>query len=540
MEETSHEVEIENRKQKIQGYLFGWMHDNYDKIFLIVLAVAFIIRFWIFLKTYQQPLWWDAADYLATAKRWGLGLGIRDLWYPRRGFLWPLISAVFFQLRLGETGIRFLEVLFSTGIVATSYFLIRDMFNKKLALLTSISLTASWIILFFTARPLTSIPATFFLFLSLLFFWKGYMLKQGNKFFYLFGIFFALAVLTRMQYLLFLLPFFILIFTKEKFRFLKNKKLWLAFLVFLIIISPQIINYTTHYGNPVTDILNYYFGIGGISQTGAVGGGERTLSATFSYFRNIPYILTGKDTSIIDSLFSPTLYLLPLFLIGAVAFFLNLFLCFDKIFKNQELQKKLFVLSWITTLFLVLGYITELVEQRYVIPALPFIFLLVVFPLPKIAAFLQKQKINKKITAIIVIGLLVALSIPNIIWANQLIETKKTSYLEVKQAGEWIKQNSDPNAIVISDSLPQIAYYSERSTYPFDLSKTGDPSKATREEFEQFIQDNRPKYLVLSSFERYADWANQYLQENQGTLKPVQAYPPAEQPILIIYEFQYS
>jgi 4-amino-4-deoxy-L-arabinose transferase-like glycosyltransferase len=178
--------------------LFGWIEDNYDKLFLAVLILAFILRIWIFTKTYQQPLWWDGADYLSTAKRWGLGLDIRDIWYPRRGFLWPLIGAVFFKIGFGEIGIRFLEVLMSTGIVAISYFIIRDMFNKKLALLTSIAMTSSWILLFFTGRPLTSIPATFFLLFALFLFWKGYFLKQGNKFIYLFSFFCALSVLTRM------------------------------------------------------------------------------------------------------------------------------------------------------------------------------------------------------------------------------------------------------------------------------------------------------------------------------------------------------
>jgi len=533
------EDDLEKRKGRITNVLFGWVKDNYDKVFLAVLAIALILRIWIFLKTYQQPLWWDAADYLSTAKRWGLGLNIRDIWYYRRGFLWPLISAGFFIMGLGEKSIRFLEVLFSTGIVAVSYFLIKEMFNKKLALLSSIGLAASWILLFFTGRPLTSIPATLFLLLALLFFWKGYVLKQEDKFLYLFAVFYALAILTRMQYLFFALPFLVLIFTREKFSFLKNKKIWIAILIFLFILSPQIISYSTHYGNPVTDITRYYLGVGVPSQTGQIN--ERTFSTIFDYLKEMSYILTGQQISVINSIFKPLLYLFPLFLVGVILFFLDLFLGFDKIFKNEELQKKLFIFFWIVTPFLILGYITDYVEHRYVIPVLPFIFMIVAYPIIKIGAFIRKQGVNKKITALIIFTVLILLLIPGLIWTNELTEVKKISYLEVKQAGEWIKQNSNPQDIVITNSLPQITYYSERSTYPFDLGKTGARTNVARPEFEQFVSENKPRYLIMSIFEVHEDWAQQYVQEHQqGLLKPIQGYYQNEQPVLIIYEFQHS
>src|SRR3989344_5089095 len=123
---------IEEKKQKLNGFLFSWIQDNYDKYFLAILAAAFILRIWIFTKTMNQPLWWDEADYLSAAKNIGLGLDIQDIWYYRRGFLFPLLSAPFFTLGLGEVGLRFMEVLFSTGFIFVSYILISKMFDKKL------------------------------------------------------------------------------------------------------------------------------------------------------------------------------------------------------------------------------------------------------------------------------------------------------------------------------------------------------------------------------------------------------------------------
>ncbi len=532
------EEEIEKRKSKLNKFFFGWVKDNYDRLFLAILFVAFIIRIWIFIKTMDQPLWWDAADYLATAKRWaGLNPNMIDMWYYRRGFLWALTGAVFFKLGLGEIGMRFLLALLSTGVVFVSYFLIKEMFNKKLAVLTSIGLTASWIYLFFTGRLLTELPSTFFLLLFLLFFWKGYISKEGNKFIYISGIFCALAVLIRMQSIMFLIPLLFFVFLREKFKIFTNKKLWITLLIFFLILSPFFFIYWQHFGNPFTDLTKYYLGIGS-SEKGEVGVKLETFSNLFLYFTNLPYILDGNNSGYSTLLALSPLYIL--FVIGFFYFFLNLFLGFDKIFKNEEIQKKAFVFLWIVIPFLFLGYIAPQLEQRYTIPALPFLFLLVVSPMPFIENFLVKKfRIKEKCSLFIVFIILILIFIPSFLYASNLIEAKKTSYLEVKQAGEWIKENSDPKDIIISDSLPQITYYSERSTYPFNLNYRRDISPKNESDLDSFIKTEKPKYLILSGFEKHPDWAYTYPEKNQDLLTPVKIYSQDENPVLIIYQFNY-
>ncbi|MBT96540.1 MAG: glycosyltransferase family 39 protein [Candidatus Pacearchaeota archaeon] len=520
--------DIGKREEKVRGVLFNWITDNYDKTFLMILTAAFLIRLWIFFKTMNQPIWWDAGDYLSTAKRFGLGLDIRDTWYYRRGFFWPFFSAIFFKIGLGEVGLRLSEVLFSTGIIAASYFLIKDMFNKKLALLTSLGLSLSWIFLFFTARPLTSIPATFFLLTSLLFFWKGYVLKKGNKFIYLFGAFFALAILTRMQYLMFVPVFLIFFFVKEKFRFIRNKQLWITLGIFGLIITPQVILHAQHYGNPLIDLLTYHLGIeqlSGVSETGEVAGvgGFKTI---FVYIKNIPYILDGNQAGY-SSLFvlSPIYFL---FIIGFFYFFIDLFLGFDKIFKDEIVQKKFFVFLWVAFALMFLGYIAPHLEQRYMMQTLPFLFLIAFSPFVILESFLIKKYKLKEFTIILIILIILSLLlIPNIKFGNSLIEVKKTSYLEVKQAGVWLKENSNPEDIIMSDSQPQVQYYSERDTYTFSRNLS---------DFEQQIQELNPRFLMISIFEPYPQWTYNYPQENADKWIPAKVYEKDNQPVLIIYE----
>lgn len=538
--EDNSESIIEDRRGKLRFKLFGWVEDNYDKVFLAVLIFAFILRLLIFFKTLNQPLWWDAATYMTTAKKWGLGLDINTVWYFRRAFLWPLIGAILFKFGFGETGVRFAEVLFSTGIVFVSYFLIKDMFNKKYALFASLGLALSWVILFFTGRPLTSIPATFFLLTSLLFFWKGYELKQGNKFIYLFGLFYALSILVRMQYLMFAPVFLIFLFVKEKLNFLKSKHFWIAIGIFFLVLLPHLIIYTIHYGNPITDIASHYFGVGVTPAEGTQK--VQSISKIFMYFLDLPYILTGdnlKGVSYFGSL-SRTLSwgLFLFFLIGVLSFFLELFLGFDKIFQNRNIQKKLFIFLWIIAPFLFLGYMMRIVEQRYVMPTFPFLFLIVSWGLFSIGN-LTFKKLNKNNLGILIFIIFLLLLIPNYTFGNSLIDSKKISYKEVMDSGIWIKENSNPTDIVVSQSFPQTSYYSERSVYNFD--EEGDPeSKITRDEegFNSFVEREKPRYLILSAFEKHPEWAYRYPEKNMDKLITVKVYEQEGKPLLVIYEFK--
>ncbi len=523
IKEIISEKGIDERKSKLKKLFLGWVKDNYDKIFIGILILAFIIRLWIFYKTMNQPFWWDEADYLAAAKKWaGINPYLQDIWYYRRGFLWPLIGSLFFRIGFGEIGLRFLEVLLSTGIVAVSYFLISKMFNKKLALFTSIALSFSWVILFFTGRVLTDIPAAFFILLSLLFFWKGYVLKEGNKFLYLFGLFFALATLTRMQSFMLAPPFLIYILLKEKIKIFKNKHLWITLGIFLLLLVPQFILYALHYGNPLTDILAHYLGI---STSGAtlIEGEARTISfSIFNYLLDLPYILSVP--------------FFILFLVGVFYFFSDLFLGLDKLFKNEEVQKKFFVLTWILSLFLIMGYIGSVsyVEQRYMTAALPFLFLIAVYlPVSKINKIFKKK--GELLLGIFILFLLIfplGTIQSNYSLTSSLTESKIDSYSEIKAAGIWIKENSNLSDTVITPSRPQMVYYSERSAQSNDIHIFENVSF-----FEKEVERINARYLVLSLYEPAPEWIYSYPEQNKDKLTPVKVYSQNKQPTTIIYEF---
>jgi len=524
VKESASEKEIEKRKNSLKKKLFSWVEDNYDKVFLFILVASFIIEIIIFMKTSQQPLWYDEASYMATAQRIATHLNINDIWYYRRGFLWPLFSIPFYFLGIGEIGIRITEVLFSVGITAVSFFLIKEMFNKKVAVYVSAAVSLSWIVLFYTGRVLTDTPSTFFILLSLLFFWKGYVSKKGNKYLYLFGLFLALSVLTRMQNLMFIPAFLFFILIKDKFKFVKNKHLWIAFGIFALFLIPQGVLYYTHYGNPLNDILEHYLGVN-TGGTTAVNP-DVTVKTVFQYFTDLPYILGGQIA------YGKIVFFL--FLLGVLLFFADMFIGIDKILKDSEIQKKFFIFLWILIPLLVLGYMMPAYpDERYVMPILMFFFVIAIYPLEKAGKFLTKKtKMSEKSSQILVFIVILLIFIPSMIWGFQVTDAKKTSYLEVKEAGLWLNQNSNPSDIIISPSQPQIEYYSQRSTYTEGANET---------EFKQEISQYKPKYLVLSAYEpTNLPWLLNYTQQNTNTIKPVMAYPQdSQQPILIIYQISY-
>ena len=122
----------------------------------------------------------------------------------------------------------------------------------------------------------------------------------------------------------------------------------------------------------------------------------------------------------------------------------------------------------------------------------------------------------------------------NLSFGFKFTDFKKTSYIEIEQAGIWIKQNSNPGDLIITESKPQNIYYSDRDSINFEeVNKTGGT-------FEEGIQKLKPKYLILSLIERSSDWAYLYPQNN-SQLIPVYAYPEnSQQPVLIIYQFKYN
>ena len=117
------------------------MHKNYieelkkDHNWLILLTFLILIgiKLYYFSLTYNQPLWWDEADYMNQARAWAFGSPSWEMDIVRPIFFSFILSGLF-KIGLEELSIRLLELIL--GILAMFYFyrLVRDMYNKYIAI----------------------------------------------------------------------------------------------------------------------------------------------------------------------------------------------------------------------------------------------------------------------------------------------------------------------------------------------------------------------------------------------------------------------
>jgi len=141
---------------------------------------------------------------------------------------------------------------------------------------------------------------------------------------------------------------------------------------------------------------------------------------------------------------------------------------------------------------------------------------------------------NKLLGILFIIAILFVFGYSQINYTNNLIESRLTSYGGLKDAGLWIKENSNTEDMIIGISAYQLQYYSRRSS----VYVGGSTSLKDNKEFEEKLSQNPDiKYYVVSVYEKTPEWMFTYPDEHRW--KIVQAYfadAEQQQPILIIYE----
>ena len=483
--------------------IWNWLKNYQNQILLIILLFAFIIRLKYF--NINSAIWWDEGDYLSYARRLAFDIPTKDLWYYRRVFFMPLVWAFLYKLGFQELGLRIVQLLFSfTGVIG-AYLLTKEMFDKKTALITSLLMSAYWVHLFFTARLLTDVPAVTLATFGLYFFWKGYIKKEKQSNIILAGIFLGLALFTKLSTLFYMIPIGLLILTKEKLKFIKNKNLWIIGIIIFIIMLPFVITVFNYYPeNPITSFIGHYTGIKVLPGSEDVT--PRTFTQVIQQFKDLTYHLK---------------YPLLILLLLSLTYFIDLILGADLIFKEQGLQKRFFILASIVIPTAIFGYIRFYIEQRDLMLVMIFIFMLISVTTLKLYELI-KQK-NKTLAIVSLIVILIIAIYPQVIFADNLINEKKDSYLQVKEASEWLKQNSNPNDLIITYSTVQTTYYT-------DLNVTSISS-------EEEILTLKPRYFIISLYEQHRDWYLQYPFKHQDIMIPVQAYYlNNDQPSLVIFE----
>ncbi len=489
---------LEKRIDKIKE----WFKNPYNLgLFLIILA-SIIIRIYYFILTKNQPIWWDEAEYLNIARRWAFGIDFK--FDAVRPVLFSFITAIFLKISNSEFLPRVFILILSVFSVYGAYLCGKEFYNKRIGLLTAIFISFFYLNLFFTFRLIVDIPSLAFFTFSMLLFYK-YFKTGSNKALYWATVMIAIGTLFKQStgFLFFGVLIYFLI--TEKLNFLKKKELWIAGFIFILILSPYIIwGYFEYNGFVLTK------GPALVTPENPLTRGIEGIKGYFGLF--------------------PTYFSWPiliLFFLGLISMH-KLFLGFDILIKkgNPDLKKEFFLLLMFLVPIILASFTINHNEDRYIINAMPAFFIITSLFINNFYEFVKKK--NKIFAVLIILVILFFALSFQIKSTDNLIKGKVNSYSQIRDAGLWIKENSEPENLIISSSAYQVMYYSKRKSILFPL---------TKEEYENDTLSKNPKYFMISIFEGSPDWVNSYPQENNYTVSYIIFMDPEKtKPMVIVYE----
>ena len=479
---------------RISKYL-NWFKNPYNFWLSVILIVAFAVRFYSFWITKNQGVWWDEGEYLLRMRHIVLGTPesgfskARELFTP---YFWGMIY-YFFK---SEIAIRFVQVLISTLTVFVTYFFAKETYGKKVGLISSVLMSFFWLHLFFTTRLLTYLYAPLFYTLALALFIKGHYSEDNKiRMKYLLWSFIIIVLGLGVYYSIGFaaLTIGIYLLLTKRFRIFKDKILIKAALFSLPLLLVSFIPSYFIQGH-IIPRLNQVAGITQ-SQTGA------GLAGLFTYVKLMPNLLLGA-------------YLIILFI--SLIYLFRTILTLDIVFKEDKdspSHKDLFVLisalvpfALYTWLSMVAGGGAGASYDAWILPVFPALFAFMARSINGINDYTRekiKDSFVKNIITIILLAIILFGAYNQYNYAKNAIIGKSDSYFNLRPAGEWIKENSQKDDVIISTAVPEMTYYTEREviTYTFNWGN------GTKMEFLDLVKERKPKYLVLTVWEKSPDWA---------------------------------
>jgi len=311
---------------------------------LILIIILFLSLYFFHINT-NADLWWDSSVYIGMGK-YIYSFGEIGLYEDSRPLIWPLILGFIWKLGLDVVFFgKLLVLLFGVGIIILTYLIAYELFNKKIALLSSLLLTFSPTFFLFSSIMFTGIPSTFFAVLGFyLFIKKHYSLS---------GLFFGIGFMTRFFQMSVIIPvylYFIYLVYRKKATIKEFVK---SILFFLIPLVPYLILNLILFNNPF-----YPFLLGSYMAqfTGWI------FNQPFSFY----FVNLVKEN------------ILLLFSILGIIF----------IFRKEKLSK--FAIPFVFLFAFIPYNLVHHKEMRYLLPIFPFLYILTGYGIIKFTGLFKK------------------------------------------------------------------------------------------------------------------------------------------------------
>lgn len=470
-----------------------WLRERGNLILVGILVLSLCIQLYFFSQVAGQPMWWDEAEYMSTAKHWAFGVPYQL--NPQRPPLFQLLASWLLLLGLSEHIIQFLLVsLPLLGVVYATILLGTELASKPVGLFAGACSAFMWSYLFWSQRFQPDFLALTFQLLAFVFFLR--MRKHGgSRLAISAGVFAALGFYFKISALLVPMIIGLYVIWCEGWKVVQNKSLWVFGLAYLLTFTPFMLWQYAAFGNPLAFAPSY------TGVEGKVEAGWQPGWMALDYFYSFPKLVVFLA-----------------FCVGIALLLGELLLTLDvalKEHKRRETPGAFLLITLVTILFFHVYFIRGIIEDRWVFLYAPFIFICAGLGIERVSAFFNVQKLLGVIFCIF----FVLYAFPQLIHASELIDMKKTSYEPVKAASLWLKEHTPRDTVVLSVSYTQATAYAEREIIEYRNWK--------QEQFEQTLVERRPAYLMVSIFENHPEWIGSWIEANSAQLEVVQKYPPS-------------
>lgn len=477
-------MEEGEKEERKKGIIERWLRDKENRGIIAIMLLTIIVRVYFFIQSSGQALWWDEAEYMASAKHWAFGVPY-DL-NPQRPPLFQLLGAILLKIGLSEAVIQFLIVVIPSIVtVYVIYLFGKELFSKRIGLFASFATAVFWSYIFWTERFQPDSFSILFQMLSLLFFWKMFK-EDKRKDAILAGVFAALGFYFKISALLVPLSAAIFALWVNGWKILTKKNYWISLGAFIITMIPLLIWMQLTFGSAFAFAPSYIEG---------TDKANRDLGwQVFTYF----YLFPQK-------------ILFILFIIGLLMLIFRTIIAYDVIIKSPKirLSPEIFVFFVVITISLFyLYYIQGIIEDRWVFLLAPMIFYFSASGVFFITDMIKGYK--KEIGAILVLIILVIFAYQQLTFTSQIISVKKDSYAPVRDSGIWLKENTPKDSKIMSISYTQTTAYSERNTSSYSWIENTTT-------FERYLDEAKPDYIIVSMFEPHPAWVFQRGQYPDGS-----------------------
>jgi len=300
---------------------------------LSILILSFVVR--VIYLSINWPLWWDAHVYIGMGK-YIFSSGQIGIWESFRPLIHPTLIGAFWKFGLNPIAWgKILDLIFSLTAILLLYKINEKVFNKKIAILSSLIFSLTPIFVMHTGLILTEPLALAFGLLGI------YLVLDQTKLnqFFFSGIFLGLSFLTKFTTGIFFAAIFMVLLVKKEKLLTKMKNLFSLGVGFILPVIPYMIFNYFRYPNMFEPFIS---------------GSWIVTTATWLYGNGYTYYLR-------NFFFTNPLYVL---------FFVYIYYFFkEKEWKNSN--KTIFLLISILTLIYFTFFVPRK-EPRYLLIAVPF------------------------------------------------------------------------------------------------------------------------------------------------------------------------